>query len=129
MQLAAGEQLKVDTGCLVALDLTVDYDIVRVGGIKTSLFGGEGLFSRGAAGPGRVWLQALPFSRLADRINAAKGADRGEVKRDLGGMLGGLGDLIGGDRAWIGLRLPAFGFRPAGGSLVALCAGFADWPV
>ena len=99
MQLAAGEQLKVDTGCLVALDATVDYDIVRVGGIKTSLFGGEGLFFAALRGPGRVWLQTLPFSRLADRINAAKGADRGEVKRDLGGVLGGLGDLIGGDRA------------------------------
>jgi len=99
MQLGAGEQLKVDTGCLVALDATVDYDIVRVGGIKTSLFGGEGLFFAALRGPGRVWLQTLPFSRLADRINAAQRGDREEVKRDLGGMLGGLGDLIGGDRS------------------------------
>lgn len=98
MTLGAGELLKVDTGCLVALDSTVDYDIVRVGGIKTSLFGGEGLFFAALRGPGRVWLQTLPFSRLADRINAAHRADRGEVKRDFGGMLGGLGDLIGGDR-------------------------------
>jgi uncharacterized protein (TIGR00266 family) len=98
MELGPGEQLKVDTGCLVALDPTVDYDIVRVGGIKTSLFGGEGLFFAALTGPGRVWLQTLPFSRLADRVNAAVRADRGEVKRDLGGMLGGLGDLIGGDR-------------------------------
>lgn len=97
VQLAAGERLKVDTGCLVALDASVDYDIVRVGGIKTSLFGGEGLFFAALAGPGRVWLQTLPFSRLADRINAAQGADKGEVKRDFGGVLGGLGDLIGGD--------------------------------
>ena len=79
-------------------DPTVTYDIVRVGGIKTSLFGGEGLFFASLTGPGRVWLQTLPFSRLADRIHAAYKGDRGEVKRDLGGMLGGLGDLIGGDR-------------------------------
>jgi uncharacterized protein (TIGR00266 family) len=98
MQLGAGERLKVDTGCLVAFDPTVDYDIVRVGGVKTSLFGGEGLFFAQLAGPGRVWLQTLPFSRLADRIHAAYRGDRDEVKRDLGGMLGGLGDLIGGDR-------------------------------
>jgi uncharacterized protein (TIGR00266 family) len=99
MQLGAGERLKVDTGCLVALDASVDYDIIRVGGIKTSLFGGEGLFFAALRGPGRVWLQTLPFSRLADRINAAQRGDREEVKRDLGGMLGGLGDLIGGDRS------------------------------
>ena len=98
IELAAGERLKVDTGCLVALDSTVDYDIVRVGGIKTSLFGGEGLFFALLTGPGRVWLQTLPFSRLADRIHAAYKGDREDVKRDLGGMLGGLGDLIGGDR-------------------------------
>ena len=98
MQLAPGERLKVDTGCLVAFDPTVDYDIVRVGGIKTSLFGGEGLFFAALTGPGRVWLQTLPFSRLADRIHAAYKGDREDVKRDFGGMLGGLGDLIGGDR-------------------------------
>jgi uncharacterized protein (TIGR00266 family) len=96
LQLAAGERLKVDTGCLVAFDPSVDYDIVRVGGIKTSLFGGEGLFFVNVTGPGRVWLQTLPFSRLADRIHAAYGADREDVKRDLGGTLGKLGDLIGG---------------------------------
>jgi Mitochondrial biogenesis AIM24 len=95
MQLASGERLKVDTGCLVALDPSIDYDIVRVGGIKTSLFGGEGLFFAQLTGPGRVWLQTLPFSRLADRIHSAYRADKGEVKRDLGGVLGGLGDLIG----------------------------------
>jgi uncharacterized protein (AIM24 family) len=75
----------------------VDYDIVRVGGIKTSLFGGEGLFFAALTGPGRVWLQTLPFSRLADRINAAARGDREDVKRNMGGMLGGIGDLIGGD--------------------------------
>ena len=98
MTLGPGERLKVDTGCLVALDPTVDYDIVRVGGIKTSLFGGEGLFFAALTGPGRVWLQTLPFSRLADRIHSAYKGDREDVKRDMGGMLGGLGDLIGGDK-------------------------------
>jgi uncharacterized protein (TIGR00266 family) len=94
--LAAGERLKVDTGCLVALDSSVDYDIVRVGGIKTSLFGGEGLFFAALTGPGRVWLQTLPFSRLADRIHDAFRADREDVKRDFGGALGKIGDIIGG---------------------------------
>jgi uncharacterized protein (TIGR00266 family) len=96
--LGAGERLKVDTGCLVAFDPSVDYDIQSVGGIKTSLFGGEGLFFAAMTGPGRVWLQTLPFSRLAERIHAAYKGDREDVKRDFGGMLGGLGDLIGGDR-------------------------------
>ena len=98
MQLSAGERLRVDTGCLVAFDPTISYDIVRVGGIKTSLFGGEGLFFASLTGPGRVWLQTLPFSRLADRITSAYRADKGEVKRDFGGVLGGLGNIIGGDR-------------------------------
>jgi uncharacterized protein (TIGR00266 family) len=96
--LLPGQKLKVDTGCLVAFDPSVDYDIERVGGIKTSLFGGEGLFFASMTGPGRVWLQTLPFSRLADRIHSAFRGDREDVKRDFGGMLGGLGDLIGGDR-------------------------------
>jgi uncharacterized protein (AIM24 family) len=96
MPLAAGERLKVDTGCLVALDSTVTYDIVRVGGIKTSLFGGEGLFFASLTGPGRVWLQTLPFSRLADRIHDAYRGDREDVKRDLGGTIGKIGDIIGG---------------------------------
>jgi uncharacterized protein (TIGR00266 family) len=96
--LAAGEKLKVDTGCLVAFDPTVDYDIQTVAGIKTALFGGEGLFFAAMAGPGRVWLQTLPFSRLADRIHHAYRRDVEDTKRDLGGVLGGLGDLIGGDR-------------------------------
>ena len=70
--LKAGEKLKVDTGCLVAFDPTVDYDIEFVGGIKTAVFGGEGLFFAAMTGPGRVWVQTLPFSRLADRILAAQ---------------------------------------------------------
>jgi len=95
--LKAGERLRVDTGCLAALDATVDYDIARVGGIKTSLFGGEGLFFAVLTGPGRVWLQTLPFSRLAERIHNAYRSDQGEVKRDFGGALGKIGDLIGGE--------------------------------
>jgi uncharacterized protein (TIGR00266 family) len=98
MELKPGEKLRVDTGCLVAFDPTVDYNIELVGGVKTALFGGEGLFLATMTGPGRVWLQTLPFSRLADRILAARGADREDVKRDFGGTLGAIGDLIGGDR-------------------------------
>jgi uncharacterized protein (TIGR00266 family) len=96
LELQSGESLKVDTGCLVAFDPSVSYDIRSVGGIKTSLFGGEGLFFAYLTGPGRVWLQTLPFSRLADRIVSAYGKARGEVRR--GGSLSGfLGDIISGD--------------------------------
>jgi uncharacterized protein (TIGR00266 family) len=95
--LKPGERLRVDTGCLVAFDASVDYDITRVGGIKTSLFGGEGLFFASLTGPGRVWLQTLPFSRLAERIHNAYRSDREDVKRDFGGALGKIGDLIGGE--------------------------------
>jgi uncharacterized protein (TIGR00266 family) len=98
MELKEGEKLKVDTGCLVAFDPSVDYDIQFVGGIKTAIFGGEGLFFAQMTGPGRVWIQTLPFSRLADRIIAARHGDREDVKRDFGGALGAIGDLIGGDR-------------------------------
>lgn len=99
MDLKPGERLKVDTGCLVAFDPTIDYDIEFVGGIKTALFGGEGLFFAAMTGPGRVWIQTLPFSRLADRVLAAFHGSKEEVRRgDLGGALGVIGDLIGGDR-------------------------------
>jgi uncharacterized protein (TIGR00266 family) len=97
MELKAGERLRVDTGCLVAFDPTVEYDIQFVGGIKTAIFGGEGLFFATMTGPGRVWIQTLPFSRLADRIMGARRGDREDVKRDFGGALGRIGDLIGGD--------------------------------
>ena len=97
LELKAGERVKVDTGCLVAFDPRVDFDIEMVGGIKTALFGGEGLFFASMTGPGRVWVQTLPFSRLAERIDAAYKGDREEVKHDLGGALGAIGDLIGGD--------------------------------
>ena len=94
--LAAGETLRVDTGCIVAMQPTVDYDIQMVGGIKTALFGGEGLFFATLRGPGRVWLQSLPFSRLAGRIYAAAPQRGGH--REEGSILGGLGDLLSGDR-------------------------------
>jgi len=99
LELAAGEKLRVDTGCLVAFDPSVSYDIEFVGGIKTAVFGGEGLFFAAMTGPGRVWVQTLPFSRLADRVMRASHGGREEVRRgDLGGALGALGDLISGDR-------------------------------
>ena len=95
--LASGETLRVDTGCLVAMDETVDYDIQMVPGVKTALFGGEGLFFAKLTGPGRVVLQTLPFSRLADRIIAASPRAMGG-RREEGSLLGGLGGLLDGDR-------------------------------
>ena len=97
MELKAGEKLRVDTGCLSRSIRRFEYDIEFVGGIKTALFGGEGLFFATMTGPGRVWIQTLPFSRLADRILAARRGDREDVKRDFGGTLGAIGDLIGGE--------------------------------
>ena len=95
--LAHGERLRVDTGCLVAMQPTVDYDIQMVPGVKTALFGGEGLFFVQLTGPGRVILQTLPFSRLADRIIAA--APRaGGARREEGSVLGVLGGMLDGDR-------------------------------
>lgn len=95
-ELRAGETLKVDTGCLVAFTQGVDYDIEMVKGIKTALFGGEGLFLATLRGPGKVWLQSLPFSRLADKIiaNAPKAGGR---RTGEGSILGGIGDLLDGD--------------------------------
>jgi len=94
--LAAGETLRVDTGCLVGLVPTVTYDIQMVGGIKTALFGGEGLFFATLRGPGKVWLQSLPFSRLASRIYAAA-PQAGGRRQEEGSILGGLGNLLDGD--------------------------------
>jgi len=94
--LAPGETLRVDTGCIVALQPTVNYDIQYVGKIKTAFFGGEGLFFAVLTGPGRVWLQSLPLSRLANRIvSAVPGITRGG--REEGSLLGGLGGLLDGD--------------------------------
>jgi uncharacterized protein (TIGR00266 family) len=93
--LAAGEHLRVDTGCLVAMTQDVDYDIVMVKGVKNMIFGGEGLFFASLIGPGKVWVQTLPFSRLADRIMANVKSYSG--KSDEGSILGGLGSLLDGN--------------------------------
>lgn len=91
----AGETLRVDTGCLVGFTDGIDYDIQRAGGLKSMVFGGEGLFLATLSGSGTVWLQSLPFSRMADRILAAApqggGKDQGE-----GSLLGGVGRLLDG---------------------------------
>ena len=94
--LKTGETLRLDTGCLVALTPSVSYDIQMIGGIKNTLFGGEGLFFATLTGPGEVWCQSLPFSRLAGRIISAAGKPGGKEE---GSVLGGLGSLLGGDRS------------------------------
>jgi uncharacterized protein (TIGR00266 family) len=94
-ELKAGEELHVDTGCLAAYTPSVDFDLIMAGGVKTALFGGEGLFFARLRGPGKVWIQSLPFSRLAGRMMAAAGG--GGQNRGEGSVLGGLGDLIGGN--------------------------------
>ena len=93
--LAPGEQLKVDTGCIVAFTSTVNYDIQMVKGIKNAIFGGEGLFFATLSGPGKVWLQSLPVSRLASRI-LSYGQPMGGRKEE-GSILGGLGNMFDGD--------------------------------
>ncbi len=99
--LQPGESLRVDTGCLVAFQECVDYDIQFIGGFRNVLFGGEGMFFAILRGPGKVFLQTLPFSRLADRIIAASGITRGGAKGERKGVagLGGgiLKDIISGD--------------------------------
>ncbi|QDI05204.1 TIGR00266 family protein [Xanthomonas cerealis] len=98
-ELAAGERLDVDTGCVVAFHSTVDMDVRAVSGIKSMFFGGEGMFLATLTGPGKVWLQSLPFSRLAGRMFAAApqggGQNRGE-----GSVLGGLGRMLDGDNTF-----------------------------
>ncbi len=91
--LQLGEMLKVDTGCIVGFTGTVNYDIQFVGGIKNTLFGGEGVFFATLRGPGTVWIQTLPISRLAGRILSYGGSKRKEE----GSILGGLGNLLDGD--------------------------------
>jgi uncharacterized protein (TIGR00266 family) len=96
--LAAGEGIRVDTGCIVGFQPSVSYDIQYVGRVKSALFGGEGLFFATLQGPGRVWLQSLPLSRLANRIIAAvPGLGRGG--REEGSILGELGGLLDGDNS------------------------------
>ncbi len=95
--LGPGEAVRVDTGCLVAMQEQVHFDLQQAGGIKTALFGGEGLFFARLRGPGKIWLQSLPFSRLAGRMLAAApqggGRDTGE-----GSVLGGIGGMVMGNR-------------------------------
>jgi uncharacterized protein (TIGR00266 family) len=95
-QLAPSEVLHVDTGCVAAFTSTVDFDVIAAGGVKSMLFGGEGVFFARLTGPGHVWIQSLPFSRLAGRMLAAArpygGQSRGE-----GSVLGPLGNLFDGD--------------------------------
>lgn len=96
--LAPGETIRVDTGCIVAFQPFVHYDIQYVGKIKSALFGGEGLFFATLQGPGRIWLQSLPLSRLAGRITAAS-PQTGRGGREEGSILGGLGRLLDGDNS------------------------------
>jgi uncharacterized protein (AIM24 family) len=96
--LAPGEVIRIDTGCLVALQPTINYDIEYVGKVKSAIFGGEGVFFATLRGPGRVWLQSLPFSRMARRIVAAA-PQTGRRGVEEGSVLGALGDVISGDRS------------------------------
>lgn len=98
--LQPGEVLHADTGCLVAFHPSVDYDIRFIGGFKNALFGGEGLFLVKLTGPGLVYLQSLPFSRLADRIVTASRVNR-EESRGIGGIGGSIiGGILGGDKSY-----------------------------
>jgi uncharacterized protein (TIGR00266 family) len=98
-ELAPGQGLRVDTGCIVALDSSVRYDIRMVGNVKSALFGGEGFFFAQLTGPGKVWLQSLPFSRLAGRIHdaAPQTGGGGKGEGSLLGKLGGIGGIFDGD--------------------------------
>lgn len=92
-ELMPGEVLKVDTGCVVAYTQQVDFDVEFVRGVRNLVFGGEGLFFAVLRGPGKVWLQSLPISRLASRVLAyGTGA-----RKEEGSILGGLGNLLDGD--------------------------------
>jgi uncharacterized protein (TIGR00266 family) len=94
--LLPGELLKVDTGCIVAFTHDINYDIQFVGGIKNTLFGGEGVFYASLSGPGKVWIQTLPISRLAGRLMSYASYNRKEE----GSVLGGLGNILDGDGRW-----------------------------
>ncbi|GAA0179539.1 TIGR00266 family protein [Clostridium sediminicola] len=100
-ELEAGEMLRIDTGCLVAMSESIVFDVQFAGDIKSGLFGGEGLFLGTLRGPGKVWLQSLPFSRMADKVySVAKGGkNKGETKGMSSplGELSGLSDLFGND--------------------------------
>jgi uncharacterized protein (TIGR00266 family) len=91
-----GEKLRMDTGCLVAMTSDVEYDIEKAGSLKSMFFGGEGLFLATLEGPGTVWMQTLPFSRLADRLIASSAGGGGSSKGE-GSVLGGIGRMLGGN--------------------------------
>ncbi|MCR2834746.1 TIGR00266 family protein [Parerythrobacter lacustris] len=95
-ELAPGEELHVDTGCVAAYTAGVDMDVTRAGSVKSMVFGGEGVFFARLRGPGKVWIQSLPFSRLAGRMLAAAGP-MGGSNRGEGSVLGGLGDIVMGN--------------------------------
>jgi uncharacterized protein (AIM24 family) len=97
-ELRPGERLDVDTGCVVAMTSSVNFDIQSVGSVKSALFGGEGMFLATLTGPGKVWIQSLPFSRLAGRMLSAAYQKGGS--KDEGSLLGGVGGLISGDRGF-----------------------------
>ena len=97
-ELRPGEQLHVDTGCIAAFMPSVGFDLVGAGGVRSALFGGEGLFFARLTGPGKVWIQSLPFSRLAGRMLAAAMPAGGGGNRGEGSLLGPLGDLIQGNK-------------------------------
>ena len=97
--LMPGETLKVDTGCIVAFTKDVQYDIQFIGGVKNTIFGGEGMFYATLKGPGTIWLQSLPFSRLANRVISSAPKIGGQRKGE-GGILGGIGSLIDGDNSF-----------------------------
>jgi uncharacterized protein (AIM24 family) len=95
--LQIGEKLCVDTGCIIGFTQDVNYDIEFIGGIKNTIFGGEGLFFANLTGPGVVYIQSLPFSRLANRVLQAAPQSGGKDKGE-GSVLGGIGDILSGDR-------------------------------
>ncbi len=95
-ELRDGEIIRLDTGCLVAMEQDVEYNIERAGSLKSMFFGGEGLFLATLEGPGKIWIQTLPFSRLCDRILASAPSAGGSAKGE-GSVLGGIGRLFGGD--------------------------------
>ena len=100
-ELAPGEELHIDTGCVAAFTSAIDFDVIRAGSVKSMIFGGEGVFFARLRGPGKVWIQSLPFSRLAGRMLAAAmpygGQNRGEGTLLGLGAVGGLGALLSGD--------------------------------
>ncbi len=95
-ELEAGEEIHIDTGCVAAYTSGIDFDVVRVGSVKSMIFGGEGVFFATLKGPGKVWIQSLPFSRLSGRVLAAapSATSRGVGE---GSILGGLGNILDGD--------------------------------